>query len=193
MPSHKLYQMLFNSLIFLIFCTLFFSLFWIVKKQNKQLSWIYITFFSFVFYGWWDWRFLFLIIGSGLIDFFAGGAIYKYPRYRKPLLALSIICNIGTLAAFKYSQFIFSQIELLLAQFNLQINLTKNYPEFLYILPVGISFYTFQSMSYTIDIYKKNLTPTNTCSNSLLIYQCFLNWWPDQLFGQKLCCHNSTD
>lgn len=171
--------MLFNSLFFVLFAVLFFSFFGFVKRQNKQLSWAFIVLFSFFFYGWWDWRFIFLILGSGLIDFFSGQAIYKYPRFRNPLLALSVIGNLGVLGAFKYSQFVFTQIEWVFQQFGMSVNLTKGFPDFLYILPIGISFYTFQSMSYTIDVYKGNLKPTG----HILKFFAYLSLFPQLVAG----------
>ena len=171
--------MLFNSLIFFVFATVFFSFFWIVKKQKIQLAWIYIVVFSFIFYGWWDWRFLFLILGSGLIDFFAGWMIYKHRKFRNPLLILSLLANLGILFSFKYSKFIFSQIEALFSYFDVTLHLTKNLPAFLSILPIGISFYTFQSMSYTIDVYKGNLKPTK----NIFKFFAFLSMFPQLVAG----------
>ncbi len=171
--------MLFNSIIFLVFSILFFSFFWIIKKQKNKLAWVYLVIFSFIFYGWWDWRFIFLIIGSGLIDFFSGLLIFRYRRFAKPLLLLSLTANLGVLFLFKYSRFIFTQIENLFKHFDVVLNLTKNYPEFLYILPIGISFYTFQSMSYTIDVYKGELKPTK----SIFKFFAFLSMFPQLVAG----------
>jgi len=170
---------LFNSLIFILFSFLFFTFFWIIRRGKKQATWIYIIFFSFIFYGWWDWRFLFLIIASGLIDFYVGQTIYKYRKYKKPLLILSLLGNLGILGAFKYSKFIFEQLELLLSYFELGISISSNYSEFLSILPVGISFYTFQSMSYTIDIYKGNLKPTY----NIFKFFAYLSMFPQLVAG----------
>ncbi|MCY1723533.1 MBOAT family protein [Prolixibacteraceae bacterium Z1-6] len=87
--------------------------------------------------------------------------------------------NLGSLGAFKYSKFIFSQLELFLANFDLHVNLTKNFPQFMYILPVGISFYTFQSMSYTIDIYKRDLVPTK----NIFKFFAYLSMFPQLVAG----------
>jgi D-alanyl-lipoteichoic acid acyltransferase DltB (MBOAT superfamily) len=132
-----------------------------------------------VFYGWWDWRFLFLIIGSGLIDFFAGKLIVKFPRKRTALLIVSLIGNLGSLAAFKYSAFISENIQILFATIGVEINLQNHIPEFMYILPVGISFYTFQSMSYTIDIYRGRLKPTK----NILQFFTYLAMFPQLVAG----------
>ena len=157
----------------------FFSFFWIVKKQKIHFAWIYITLFSFVFYGWWDWRYLFLLIASGLNDFFVAILITKYRRFRSPLLALSLIGNLGTLFAFKYSKFVFGQLDILLHHFGIQVSLTENIPDFLFILPIGISFYTFQSMSYTIDVYKGHIKPTR----NILHFFAFLSLFPQLVAG----------
>ncbi|MDT8308385.1 MAG: MBOAT family O-acyltransferase [Bacteroidales bacterium] len=135
--------------------------------------------FSFIFYGWWDWRFIFLIIGSGLIDFFAARAIYRYQRYKKLFLLISILGNIGSLMVFKYLGFLAENIEMLFAQFGQQTELTSTINPFFLILPVGISFYTFQSMSYTIDIYKGKLKPTR----HILHFFAYLSMFPQLVAG----------
>ncbi len=152
--------MLFNSLIFLIFGVLFFLFLPWINHQKNNIRWAFFIVASFVFYGWWDWRFLFLIIGSGLIDYFAGLFIIKFPDKRRLFLILSLLGNLGSLAAFKYSAFFAENLSELFAYFNMPIDLQSHIPEFMAILPIGISFYTFQSMSYTIDIYRGRLKPT---------------------------------
>ncbi len=171
--------MLFNSLIFLIFAFLFFSLLPFVNKLKNNYRWLFFTIASFIFYGWWDWRFLFLIIGSGLIDFYAGKLIVKKPKYKTLFLVLSLIGNLGSLAAFKYSTFFAENISLLLSHFGIIIDLKSKIPEFMLILPVGISFYTFQSMSYTIDIYRNRLKPTN----NILQFFSYLAMFPQLVAG----------
>lgn len=171
--------MLFNSLVFLIFGSLFFILLPFINKQNNNLRWSFFTLASFVFYGWWDWRFLFLIIGSGLIDFFAGKFIIKFPKKRTFLLIISLLGNLGSLAAFKYSAFISENIQFLFATIGIEVNLQNHIPEFMYILPVGISFYTFQSMSYTIDIYRGRLKPTK----NILQFFTYLAMFPQLVAG----------
>jgi alginate O-acetyltransferase complex protein AlgI len=147
--------MQFNSLVFIIFAILFFSL-WLIFRRRNNIRWIYLVAASFIFYGWWDWRFIFLIIGSGLIDFFAGLAMARFPNRKKPLLVLSIMGNIGALGTFKYLDFGINNANWFLHLFGIDAQI----PSANLILPVGISFYTFQSMSYTIDIYRGQLKPT---------------------------------
>ena len=150
--------MLFNSFIFLIFGALFFLIWSFVRKKQKP-RWITLVVSSFIFYGWWDWRFLFLIIASGLIDFFAGIKMKSNPQKKNLYLILSLLGNIGSLAIFKYSSFIASNLDFLMSLIGIETGLQYNIPDFVLILPVGISFYTFQSMSYSIDVYKGKLEP----------------------------------
>jgi alginate O-acetyltransferase complex protein AlgI len=151
--------MLFNSLVFLVFAALFY-LAWPVMQKKLERRWIYLTIMSFVFYGWWDWRFLFLIIFSGLIDYYAALAMTKNTGQRKLWLILSLVGNLGSLVAFKYSSFIGRTIEDIASFGGVELDLVSHIPDFTLVLPVGISFYTFQSMSYTIDVYRGRLTPT---------------------------------
>ncbi len=171
--------MLFNSLIFLVFAFFFFLFLPLINKLKNNYRWSYIIIASFIFYGWWDWRFLFLITGSGLIDYFAGKLIYKYPGKKTFFLIISLIGNIGSLAAFKYSHFIAENLDILFLTFGLNLNLVNRIPDFMTILPVGISFYTFQSMSYTIDIYRGRLKPVN----NILQFFTFLAMFPQLVAG----------
>ena len=169
--------MLFNSLIFVAFAIVFFLVSKIIGKNVKgRLIWL--TTASFFFYGWWDWRFLSLILISGLIDYFAALGISRYPVRKKLLLVLSIIGNLGSLSLFKYSGFIAENIDKLLGlqgSFSLAVNI----PEFFLITPVGISFYTFQSMSYTLDVYRNKLKPTK----NVLQFFAYLSMFPQLVAG----------
>lgn len=136
---------------------------------------MYLTAASFIFYGWWDWRFIFLIIGSGLIDFFAGLGIERFRNHKKLLLTLSIIGNVGSLAIFKYLNFGINNINWLLHSLGIDAQMPATH----LILPVGISFYTFQSMSYTIDIYRGNLHPTR----NIFHFFAYLSLFPQLVAG----------
>lgn len=172
--------MLFNSAIFLVFALIFFIILYFVHKSGYiKLRWFFLVAASFFFYGWWDWRFLFLIIGSGFIDYFSAHGIMRYPKRKKLFLVLSILGNIGSLAVFKYSGFIAANIDALTGFIGLETHLYENVPKFMLLLPVGISFYTFQSMSYTIDIYKGKLKPTN----SILHFFAYLALFPQLVAG----------
>ena len=166
--------MQFNSVIFIIFGAVFFTL-WPVFRKRNNVRWIYLVVASFIFYGWWDWRFLLLIIGTGLIDFFAGLGIVRFNRRKKLLLILSMCGNIGTLAVFKYLDFGIGNINWILHSFGIE----NQIPAANLILPVGISFYTFQSMSYTIDVYRGQLRPTH----SVFHFFAYLSLFPQLVAG----------
>ncbi|WP_177190007.1 MBOAT family O-acyltransferase [Flagellimonas taeanensis] len=134
---------------------------------------------SFVFYGWWDWRFLFLIIFSGLVDFVSAILINRYRNKARIFLVLSILVNVGILGVFKYSSFIAEQIDHLFQFISYPFSLKDKIPGFALILPVGISFYTFQSMSYTIDVYRGKLEPTK----NILHFFSYLAMFPQLVAG----------
>lgn len=168
--------MLFNSITFLIFITLFFCFYWLVlKKKEHQNILIFIA--SYVFYGWWDWRFLALIFLSTVLDFYIGKKIFRSEnrKKRKQLLALSIFFNIGMLMFFKYFNFFIDSWVTLFNFFGLKSNVSS----LNIILPVGISFYTFQTLSYTIDVYNKKLKPTD----NFLIFASFVSFFPQLVAG----------
>jgi len=166
--------MQFNSLVFIIFGAVFFAA-WPVFRPRRNARWIYLVTASFIFYGWWDWRFLFLIMGSGLIDFFAGLGIERFPRRRTLLLVLSILGNVGSLFVFKYLGFVTGTFNALMSVAGGDATV----PVVRLILPVGISFYTFQSMSYTIDIYHGRLHPTR----NVFHFFAYLSLFPQLVAG----------
>ena len=147
--------MLFNSVEFGIFFLIVYFLYLILnhKWQNRIL-----LVASYIFYGAWDWRFLSLIFLSTILDYVCGLKIYKSnnDKRRKFFLFLSVFGNLSILGFFKYFNFFASNLQVFLNNFGISLQ-----PRFLsIILPIGISFYTFQTMSYTIDIYRKELKPT---------------------------------
>ncbi|MCA0153000.1 MBOAT family O-acyltransferase [Winogradskyella vincentii] len=169
--------MLFNSLEFFIFLPIVFTLYWLIGNKRIQQQNLLITVSSYLFYGWWDWRFLFLILFSSIVDYTIGQKlkITKHPARRKLLLWVSICVNIGFLGFFKYFNFF---VDSLIDSFTffgseLKIN-TLNI-----ILPVGISFYTFQTLSYTIDVYNKKLEPTK----NFLAFMAFVSFFPQLVAG----------
>ena len=170
--------MLFNSLVFVVFAVVFYSI-WPLVRTRDATRWGFLVVASFVFYGWWDWRFLFLIIASGTIDYFAGIGIERYPRFKKSILWLSISCNIGTLSIFKYSGFFARNLDVALNWIGLSAHTADHLPYFVTIIPIGISFYTFQSMSYTIDIYRGNLSPTR----NVFHFFAYLSMFPQLVAG----------
>jgi len=170
--------MLFNSLIFILFALLFFAV-WPYARVRNNRRWACLIVASFIFYGWWDWRFLFLIIGSGLLDFGAGLGMERFPQRRRLLLVISILGNVGSLMVFKYSGFVARNLDALCALFGFNVHVASQVPHFMLILPIGISFYTFQSMSYTIDIYRGQLRPTR----NVLHFFAYLSMFPQLVAG----------
>ncbi len=149
--------MLFNSPEFSIFFLIVFCIYWLINSKLKYQNLLLLV-ASYVFYAWWDWRFLSLIIFSSVIDYTIGQKIYQadLEKERKRWLIASLISNLGLLGVFKYYNFFAESFSALALQFGWQAgDLTLNI-----ILPIGISFYTFQTLSYTIDIYRKSLKPT---------------------------------
>ncbi|HEY5124271.1 MAG TPA: MBOAT family O-acyltransferase [Ignavibacteria bacterium] len=148
--------MLFNSIEFAIFFPTVFILYWFITNRNLQAQNLLLLFASYFFYGWWDWRFLLLLISISIINYFVGIRIDKNEagRIRNMWLIVAILLNIGNLCIFKYYNFfIDSFINLIsLSGYDLPRSTTR------IILPLGISFYTFLSLSYILDIYKKNLS-----------------------------------
>jgi alginate O-acetyltransferase complex protein AlgI len=171
-------QMLFNSVTFLLFFTVFFILYWAVNnKLNVTARNAFTIVSSYLFYGWWDWRFLSLIAFSSVVDFSIGLALKKQEkkRLRKVLLYLSVTVNLGILATFKYFNFFIESLTEFAQHFSVHLNSsTLNI-----VLPVGISFYTFQTLSYTIDIYRKRLNPTQ----NVISFFAFVSFFPQLVAG----------
>ncbi len=169
--------MLFNSISFLIFLPVVFVLYWGLFKKSLKLQNIFLLLASYLFYGWWDYRFLALIAASTLVDYFIGRFLQKTANelQRKLLLSLSLIFNLGLLGFFKYYNFfIESWID---SWANLGVNM--NLSSLNIILPVGISFYTFQTLSYTIDVYRKKIEPTADIIN----FSVFVAFFPQLVAG----------
>jgi|SRR5690554_699620 len=168
--------MLFNSLDFAVFFPIFFLLYWLVAK-NLELRNVFLLLSSYVFYAWWDWRFLFLIIFSSILDYVIGQKLgkLKNKRRRKGLLLISLLSNLGLLAYFKYANFF---IDSFVNSFNFFGGSLDSFSLNI-ILPVGISFYTFQTMSYTIDIYRNKITPTK----NWISFFAFVAFFPQLVAG----------
>ena len=145
--------MLFNSIDFAIFLPIVFILYWVVRNENYRIRNIIIVIASYTFYGWWNWRFLVLILISTVVDFLIGLSLTasKDQIKRRRLLWISITVNIGILGIFKYFNFFVDNFISLFSVFGKSFS----YDTLNLVLPVGISFYTFQTMTYTIDVYKK--------------------------------------
>ncbi len=169
--------MIFNSLSFLVFFFIVFFCYWFLLKNNLKLQNIFLLICSYVFYGWWDWRFLSLLIGSSLIDYAIGLQMGKSTdkSKRKKLLLISLISNLGTLFFFKYYNFFIESF----AEVVTALGFTPNIPTLSIILPVGISFYTFQTLSYTIDVYKNEIKP----SQDIIAFCTFVTFFPQLVAG----------
>ncbi|PHS08993.1 MAG: membrane-bound O-acyltransferase family protein [Kordia sp.] len=168
--------MLFNSVEFLLFLPVVFAMYWFVFKKPIHQN-ILILCASYFFYGWWDWRFLFLIIFSTLVDYSIGLLLHneKVIRKRKILLWTSIFVNLGLLGYLKYYNFFINNFITAFDAFGVEISeSTLNI-----ILPVGISFYTFQTLSYTIDVYRKKVIPTN----NFIAFAAFVTFFPQLVAG----------
>lgn len=169
--------MLFNSLDFAVFLPVVFILYWFVSQKNLKLQNALIVGASYVFYGWWDWRFLSLIIFSTVVDYLIGQRLRteQIASKRKILLWISIIVNLGFLGFFKYYNFFLENFIEAFSLFGIKISANS----LNIILPVGISFYTFQTLSYTIDVYKRKLAPTK----DFIAFSAFVCFFPQLVAG----------
>jgi D-alanyl-lipoteichoic acid acyltransferase DltB (MBOAT superfamily) len=155
------------------------SLFYIgfVTNKNLKLQNLLIVISSYIFYGWWDWRFLSLILFSTILDYSIGISLSKQVNQnkRKMLLWISILMNLGFLGFFKYYNFFLANFMTAFSFFGTEINANS----LNIILPVGISFYTFQTLSYTIDVYKRQLETTK----DFIAFSAFVSFFPQLVAG----------
>ena len=169
--------MLFNSLEFLIFLPIVFLLYWHVFKPLRWQN-FFVVVASYVFYGWWDWRFLLLILFTSLCSFASGILLQRFDeskKWRKVISGTNIAINIAILGVVKYYDFFASQLVEAFSGLGVQLNLTS----LNIILPVGISFYTFQALSYTVDIYRRKLEPTR----DVIAFLAFISFFPQLVAG----------
>src|ERR1700738_4344178 len=161
--------MLFVEFRFFWFFLVVFSVYWSLRENRSRKIWLLLC--SYFFYAAWDWRFLFLLMGSSALDYFVGRMLARTenPRARRGWLMLSLGMNLGTLAFFKSFNFFITSAAGLLAWLGLPASVhTLNI-----ILPVGISFYTFHSMSYTIDVYRGKQRAISNCADITLVVSFF--------------------
>lgn len=170
--------MLFNSLEFFVFLPIVFALYWFITKKHLKAQNVLIVIASYVFYGMWDWRFLSLIFLSTTVDYFVGLKIYNAQTKKRKKLWLwcSVIFNVGLLGFFKYFNFFVDSWIDLFSIFGYEIKSTWTLR---ILLPVGISFYTFQTMSYSFDIYYERLKPTK----DFLGFAAFVSFFPQLVAG----------
>ncbi len=173
--------MLFNSLTFVFFFFIVYALYLSLYNRTRPQN-VLLLIASYVFYGYWDWRFLSLIIISTLVDFFVGRLLENTPdshsagrTRRKLLVTCSVLVNLSILGFFKYFNFFADSFINVLHTVGLRADpITLNI-----ILPIGISFYTFQTMSYSLDVYWKRIKPTK----SLLNFAAFVAYFPQLVAG----------
>ena len=168
--------MLFNSIEYAVFLPIVFLLYWFVFDRNVKWQNLFVVAVSYLFYGWWDWRFLILIAFTSLCSYGSALLIDKYrdtPRKAKAFSALNIIVNLLILGVFKYYDFFatsFADAFLGGRTDGLLLHL---------VLPVGISFYTFKALSYSIDVYRGKLEPTR----DIVQFFAFVGFFPELLAG----------
>ncbi|OGU30150.1 MAG: acyltransferase [Ignavibacteria bacterium GWA2_35_9] len=169
--------MQFNSIDFAIFLPIVYFLYWLVFNKSLRLQNLFLLFCSYFFYAWWDWRFLFLIIGITVVDFFTARQIYKSDsiKTQRFFLWISIIFNLGFLFFFKYYNFF---VENFVAGFSL-LGIEFNVSTLNILLPLGLSFYVFQSLSYVFDVYLGKIEPTR----NIIVYASFLSFFPKLVMG----------
>lgn len=169
--------MLFNSIAFLVFLPVVFILYWFVFKKLKCQN-FFVLVASYIFYGWWDWRFLGLLFLTTFFSFLSGYEIERYKDRRnkqKLISALNIIVNLGILGFFKYFNFFADSFSQLFSFFGLSVDTVT----VKVILPVGISFYTFQALSYSIDVYKGKIA----AAKNLITFAAYLSFFPQLVAG----------
>lgn len=169
--------MLFNSIDFTIFLPTVFVIYWLIGGKQRRIQNLFLLIVSYIFYGWWDWRFLFLLLTSSTVDYVVGLSISRSRSQltRNLLLGLSLVVNLGLLGFFKYYNFFVENFTQAFTFFGTQFNPTT----LNIILPVGISFYTFQTLSYTIDIFRKKIEPTK----DIVAFFAFVTFFPQLVAG----------
>lgn len=165
--------MSFVSVAFFVFFPIVFAVYWLLGRHLRWQN-LCLLVASYVFYGWWDWRFLILILITSLSSF-ASGLWLERTQHRKAVVASNIILNLGILGAFKYYDFFVENLQHLF----LQVGYSLDVPTLRLILPVGISFYTFQSLSYTIDVYRGKLHATK----DVVAFFAYIAFFPQLVAG----------
>ena len=170
--------MLFNSIEFLIFIPIVFTVYWFILNKSLTLQNLFIVIISYVFYGWWDFRFLGLMALTTLLSYLSGLLIKKFSsnRARQKLVStLNVLINLGILGYYKYFNFFAESLEELL----ISIGYKPDWITLDIILPVGISFYTFQALSYSIDVFNKKIEPTR----DIVSFFAYVSFFPQLVAG----------
>lgn len=169
--------MLFNSFEFLVFLPIVFMLYWFVFRGRRWQNLLVVT-ASYVFYGWWDWRFLLLIALTSVCVYGSGLLLEHYEgrrRRQQIVCAVNIVLNLGILGVFKYYNFFVENLDALFGMMGYHLD----WVTMIVILPVGISFYTFQALSYTIDVYQKRLPATH----DIIEFLAYISFFPQLVAG----------
>jgi len=167
-------SVLFNSFAFLIFLPIFLLFYWATRGRVRL--WVMLL-SSIVFYAWWDWRFVFLLLFSSVVDYSLGILLENQQNdaTRKRLIVLSVAVNLGLLGFFKYFNFFADSA----ARISQSLGLHVSYNALKIVLPVGISFYVFKTMSYTIDVYRR----AEKAERDLLKFTTFVVFFPELVAG----------
>ncbi len=176
--------MLFNSLEFALFLPIVFLLYWFVLQRNLKLQNLFIVGVSYLFYGWWDWRFLILIAFTSLCSYVSGLLIERFRGcklppsnnyYAKVAVVTNVVLNLAILGIFKYFDFFQSNFQELFRLFGVELDSVT----LRFILPVGISFYTFQALSYSIDVYRGKIAATR----DVVAFFAYVSFFPQLVAG----------
>ena len=168
--------MIFNSIEFLVFFPVVFFFYWYFLSTNLKVQNLFLLIVSYLFYGWWDYRFLLLILTSTIVDYFVGICIHKSKYNKKKLLFISVLFNLSLLGFFKYYNFFIDSLRESFSLFGINF-FNSHHLEI--ILPVGISFYTFQTLSYTFDIFYGKIKPTK----NFIGFATFVAFFPQLVAG----------
>jgi len=172
----------FTTVTFILFLVVVFALHWSARDRRVRNTVLLVG--SYVFYSWWDWRFSGLMLAASLMDYVAGVWMDRVGAspWRKRILLMSMVGNLGMLGLFKYFNFFAANLQALAGALGLHLDAVTLHV----VLPAGISFYTFQTMSYTIEIYRGQLKPTR----DLLSYLTFVSFFPHLVAGPIMRAHN---
>jgi len=167
----------FNSIPFVCFFIVFFFLYWLVFNRSLKLQNLFILLGSYVFYGWWDWRFLVLLVSYSLLNYLLGYYIYKATAQKTKIILknIGVLVGLGTLFYFKYTNFFIASFLTAFAKFNIHLNIHT----LALALPLGISFYTFRTLSYLFDIKNGKIKP----ATNWVTFFSFVAFFPTLLSG----------
>jgi len=173
----------FNSFEFVYFFVVVYLLYLVLQHRYQNL---FLLAASYYFYGSWNPKFLALLFASSVLDYSCGLFLDRHQGTlgRRVALAVSLSANLGMLSVFKYHDFFVASLERLLGSAGFDVSMMRLHV----VLPVGISFYTFQTMSYAIDVYRRDLRRAGTSSTSRCSCRSFRSWWPARSSAPPTCC-----